>query len=464
MSLDANLSAALDGDNGGTWIPSTALTINGSGLATPVLLQITRGGTWLSTALHGIQCNDNDVPLLSATHTGRSLKKMFGFSRAAFSAPYMWRVRREDGAIQALAGNYIPFGVASGAYVPVTLNATARAPFRAHDRSTITSVKVNFRVAQLSDLPGAMPSVRVGRISTATGAIDTLTSGAAGASSRAGFVIIPRPADPASWFLNGAAQSLTITCDQNNAVDLSAYTYFVEIREQNQNPYVNAGGSYPATMTFKLRCACATTTDIAIGLSGASVIDGITLTDGMRVLVKSQIDTTQNGIYVFRAPLMLGLSGFVRAADLSASSDFYQGFCVLVQQGLVNSGSVWQAASTQTSWPAFGIAAAAPKWIALTAYSVGQLVVPTNPTGVYFLCTQAGTSAGTEPVWPPVVSATPPTDGTVKWVCNGYTTGPMSFVTKPDGPALEGTAVIPHGNIWQSMQVQFSNIVDTGPQ
>ncbi len=464
VSFDANISASIDGDNGGTWLPIIALTINGSGLATPVLLQITRGGTWLSTAAHGIQCNDNDVPLLSATHTGRVLKKMFSFSGATSTAPFMWRTRREDGALQSLAGTYNPLTAPSSAYVNNALPVRCQTQFRAHDRSTITSVTVNFRVGVLpTDLPGLMPGVRVCRMEIATGIVTPLTSHAAGAVTRDGAVFIPRPADPATWFLNGIAQSITVSCDQNNVVDLGTYAYFVEIREQNQTPY-GGFGSYPTSVAFKPRVACATTSDIAIGLSGASVIDGVTLTDGMRVLVKSQTDSTQNGIYIFKSPLMSGVPGFVRDFDLNSSSDFSQGFCVLVQQGLVNSGTIWQVASTQTSWPAFGIAAAAPKWVALTAYAVGQLVVPTNPTGVYFLCTQAGTSAGTEPVWPPVISATPPTDGTVKWVCQGYTTGPMNFVTRPDGPALEGTAIIPHGNIWQSFQVQFSNIVDTGPQ
>ena len=57
-------------------------------------------------------------------------------------------------------------------------------------------------------------------------------------------------------------------------------------------------------------------------------------------------------------------------------------------------------------------------WTANTAYTVGQMVIPSPPNGSVYRCTAAGTSGATQPNWPTAAGATVP-DGTVTWIDMG---------------------------------------------
>lgn len=59
-------------------------------------------------------------------------------------------------------------------------------------------------------------------------------------------------------------------------------------------------------------------------------------------------------------------------------------------------------------------------WAATTAYTVGARVVPTVSNGFVYDCTTAGTTSGTQPVWPLTIGTTV-TDGTVVWTCTATT-------------------------------------------
>ena len=74
----------------------------------------------------------------------------------------------------------------------------------------------------------------------------------------------------------------------------------------------------------------ATTANITIAddLNVGDTIDGVTLADGNRVLVKNQTDASQNGIYVAG-------SSPVRAADANISAEVTAGLFVFVEEGTV---------------------------------------------------------------------------------------------------------------------------------
>jgi len=58
-------------------------------------------------------------------------------------------------------------------------------------------------------------------------------------------------------------------------------------------------------------------------------------------------------------------------------------------------------------------------WVANTAYSVENVVIPTTANGYQYICTTAGTShAATEPTWTTSLGVTN-TDGTVTWTMDG---------------------------------------------
>ena len=90
--------------------------------------------------------------------------------------------------------------------------------------------------------------------------------------------------------------------------------------------------SYVAGLAWKDACRVATTASITIGtaLNVGDTIDGVTLADGDRVLVKNQTgdDANQNGIYIAGATP-------ARAADMDAGSEFSSA-AVFVSEGSVN--------------------------------------------------------------------------------------------------------------------------------
>jgi hypothetical protein len=97
---------------------------------------------------------------------------------------------------------------------------------------------------------------------------------------------------------------------------------------------------------------------------------------------------------------------------------------------------------------------AATGWAAATAYTVGQLVYPTGtgaptPPTFNYLCTQAGTSGGTQPAWPTVPSQ-PVNDGTVTW--SEVSLPPFTI---PGDPV--GTGTQPQEGVWSSPTVNPAN-------
>ena len=83
-------------------------------------------------------------------------------------------------------------------------------------------------------------------------------------------------------------------------------------------------------------CATATTENVDLSNPPAS-IDGVTLTDGMRVLVKNQSTASQNGIYVYD----LANTDLVRASDFNSSAEIQGGDFVFVTGGSINDNTGW---------------------------------------------------------------------------------------------------------------------------
>jgi phage-related tail fiber protein len=85
---------------------------------------------------------------------------------------------------------------------------------------------------------------------------------------------------------------------------------------------------------FKHSVLVATTGPIA--LNGLQTIDGVAITAGKRVLVKSQAASQDNGLYV------AAVGAWARTDDADASAEMTPGLFVHVEQGTANSDSVWQ--------------------------------------------------------------------------------------------------------------------------
>lgn len=87
-------------------------------------------------------------------------------------------------------------------------------------------------------------------------------------------------------------------------------------------------------VAFKAPCRVATTANIT--LNGLQTIDGVSLAQDDRVLVKNQSTASQNGIWVADS------GDWTRAPDFNGSRDVVQGTLVLVVSGTVNASTIYQ--------------------------------------------------------------------------------------------------------------------------
>ena len=90
--------------------------------------------------------------------------------------------------------------------------------------------------------------------------------------------------------------------------------------------------------------AAATTASVNLTTPPAT-IDGVTLTNNMRVLVKNQSNNAQNGIYVFST----STGQLSRASDFDSASEIDGGDFVFVTGGTVNDNTGWVQTETVTN-------------------------------------------------------------------------------------------------------------------
>lgn len=83
-------------------------------------------------------------------------------------------------------------------------------------------------------------------------------------------------------------------------------------------------------------CRAATTANIALATAPAA-IDGVTLANGDRVLVKNQTTASENGIYVFNG----AGNAMTRATDADADAEVTHGMSTYVVEGTINQRTGW---------------------------------------------------------------------------------------------------------------------------
>jgi hypothetical protein len=112
----------------------------------------------------------------------------------------------------------------------------------------------------------------------------------------------------------------------------------------------------------------------------------------------------------------------------------------------------------------YGIAAIDPAdrtWAASTAYVVGDTLSPVTPNGFKYICTTAGTSAGSEPTWPTTFKGTVTNGGAV--FTNAGIAGNAKFIFYITGAdplvnitTLNSTIDIPttSANVWYDLIIE----------
>lgn len=101
--------------------------------------------------------------------------------------------------------------------------------------------------------------------------------------------------------------------------------------------------------TVKARAATTANITIATALNAGDVLDGVTLADGDRVLVKDQTNGVENGVYVVSA-------NPARSTEWAVGKRV-SGFAVRVYSGTANANTVWavyaEPATVGTNAPQF---------------------------------------------------------------------------------------------------------------
>jgi len=87
-------------------------------------------------------------------------------------------------------------------------------------------------------------------------------------------------------------------------------------------------------LNIKESVALSTTEDISLN-NTTTFIDGVTVSNGDRILVKHQTDAKENGIYVVSA------TGWSRSPDANSATNITPGMFTFIESGTVNSDTGW---------------------------------------------------------------------------------------------------------------------------
>lgn len=220
-ALDLAASKTIDGDNGGTWAPTKPIIVGGAGL------KLNAGAFGNANSIEGgvvtssggrLVLADNDFPLVSPSRT-RSI--VVPLQTMRFDEVNAYQVEIAAGA---LGGITFPYGSTGGFFPQLAI------PSRSfHRGATLLSASLSFRVGfRHSTVPATMPAFRLTRTertrNTLTGGEDFLA---------AGFKALAVPGTADLYYAGGNAQTITMTCDQNNtALDPATYTYLLLIRPE----------------------------------------------------------------------------------------------------------------------------------------------------------------------------------------------------------------------------------------
>lgn len=98
--------------------------------------------------------------------------------------------------------------------------------------------------------------------------------------------------------------------------------------------------NFVSGLAWKDAVAAASTANIASLSSPGSSIDGVTLTNGMRILLKNQTTASQNGIYTYTS----GTTTLARSTDMPTGADA-RGYVVSVRGGTANDDTIWNVTS-----------------------------------------------------------------------------------------------------------------------
>lgn len=338
QSLADKTFKSLNGDLGGTWIPSSPITIDTGGMNVTGPALVSYGGTLTTLSGARFVLGVGDWPKLSTSHVGRTRVIQQEISARQSTPRYWWcDAPAYPGSIQSIACTLVgPYGIEQPACI---------IPLRVHDGARLTQATVTFRIPSArTAAPIGLPKMRIVRVDV-DGAIVPMSSVSSGADAT-GFQSPSAPASATAWYANGGTQTWTVTCDQNNTIDTSLYTYFAELVEEvgTKDPTAKIDGA--VVRERKLNVA-----QVFVGGAFTPFGPQGTVPTGGRALATGQPSPFEEygGIWVVDRTVS---TAWARSIDLSKASDFTPGFLVLADgsiSDLPNNFMMWESVA-----PIFG--------------------------------------------------------------------------------------------------------------
>ena len=223
-TIDLTLTAALNGDGGGSWTPAAPIVLGGAGLwiGGPALLS--NGPNVLTSAGNHIVQGSNDYIYLGGTHTSAT---------RVIDTPLQGYVTQgatgNDQTYFAVTGRVGNSGFAAVPSVPSGTRFLT--PLAVHNGATLASAVLTFRVmdSHASGIPDSLPAFRLLAVDV-NGNVLPLSSTTYASSD--GSVALTRPATNVLYVASNAAQTISMTCDQNNVIDVTKYAYLVEVTDE----------------------------------------------------------------------------------------------------------------------------------------------------------------------------------------------------------------------------------------
>ena len=220
------------------------------------------------------------------------------------------------------------------------------------DGATLTTTELNYVDGVTSAIQTQIDTKSPSNNPTFTGTVDissTATIRFDGATADANKTTLTVVDPTAGRTISLPNASGTVALVENKLHDFALATASVDLN--NQKITNLADPTNPQDVTNKryvdaavvgidwkpsVRVATTEAITLATGLENGDTLDGVTLVTGNRILVKNQVDATENGIYVVAA------SGApTRSTDADTAAEITASFAVFVEEGTVNTDSGW---------------------------------------------------------------------------------------------------------------------------
>lgn len=335
--LERKIFGSWNGVRGGSYCTAgDRYVFGGVGIEITGPTRLTQGGSIYGGA-NAFYIRDNSWPELKSGHAGRTRSIVCPLESFLSPRKYLWSRYHRWGGVGSVAL------AARQSYGRTIETPELYAPLRVIDGATLTKVEVRFRVASSRQYaPLGMPKMRVMRVPIDPRSTDPVAL----RSTTDGFDGPALVTSGAAWYADGAAQSFTYVCDQNNVIDTSKYHYLFHLIEEvgALTPDDQFDGiRFVERKTDALRVV--TNSNAMTGVVASQ--DGFNTSTGGRILVvdsDADIDagidsnnSAKNGLWIANDG-----GAWTRATDLDEQSDFSPGWIVAVPFGTINGGSLWQ--------------------------------------------------------------------------------------------------------------------------